>query len=180
MTVLDKYHRWGSYHFKWYYGGKESYVNHVNKVKDWIQEQIVLDVGSGEGLITSLLGEEAKGVDSNSRAVRLAERRGVNVVPGDAYDLDYEDEEFDAVFMGDVLEHFEFPEKAVTECRRVLKKYLYLAVPRKERWKDPLGQWYDWTPEELKVFVEKQGFVLEGEIEEANRKMYGKFRKVGT
>jgi ubiquinone/menaquinone biosynthesis C-methylase UbiE len=80
--------------------------------------------------------------------------------------------------MGDVMEHLEFPQKVLAECRRVLKECLYIVIPRKEVWLDPLGQYYDWTPEEMKQMIENQGFEIEGRVEEANRKMYGKFRKI--
>jgi SAM-dependent methyltransferase len=176
---FDKYKKWGAYHFKWYgHGGSrhERYVRHVDKVKSWIQEKNVLDVGAGEGLMCSVIG--MKGIEINPIAVRLAQQRNVDVILGDVYDLPCEDEEFDSVFMGDVMEHLEFPDRALAEIRRVLKKYLYLVIPRKETWFDPLGQYHDWTPEEMKAEVEVAGFVLEGEIEEANRKMYGRFKKV--
>lgn len=179
--MFDKYARWGAYHFKWYGHGasrKEKYVRHVDRIRDWIKEKNVLDVGAGEGVITHVLG--IKGIELNPIAVKLGQKRGIDVIQGDVYNLPYSDGEFDAIFMGDVLEHLEFPDKALLEARRVLKEKLYLAVPQKEDWKDPLDQYYDWTAEELKEFVEEQGFKLEGEIELYEKKMYAKFSKNGV
>ena len=78
-----------------------------------MQEKNVLDIGAGDGKITSFLN--AKGVDNEPIAVKLVQAKGVDVILGSAYDLPYKDEEFDAVFMGDVLEHLEFPRQALQE-----------------------------------------------------------------
>jgi ubiquinone/menaquinone biosynthesis C-methylase UbiE len=148
-------------------------------VKEWIQEKNVLDIGAGDGKITHLLS--IKGVDNEPEAVRLAIGMGADVKLGDACNLEYKDEEFDSVFIGDTLEHIEFPRKALKEARRVLKKYLYIASPEKE--KEIMHDKYhygEWTPEELKELVESEGFKLEGEILEVpkDKRIYGKFKKI--
>lgn len=172
---FTKYHKFGAYHWGQYDKGTK-YTRHADRVKDWIKEKNVLDVGAGDGKITSLLG--ARGVDDEPEAVRLAQEKGVDVVLGDAYDLPYGDEEFDAIFMGDVLEHLEFARKGLKEARRVLKEYLYLATPEKGTNNDKF-HYEEWTPEELKVLVESEGFTLEGEIlvVPKDKRIYGKFKK---
>jgi ubiquinone/menaquinone biosynthesis C-methylase UbiE len=172
---FSKYAKHGAYHFRWWYANKPSYTNHVNRVKDWIKEKNVLDVGCGDGLISFVVG--MRGVDNEPDAIKAGKLRNAPIELGDAYNLNFKDEEFDAVFMGDTLEHFEFPEKALVEARRVLKQYLYIVVPRKERRMEEF-QYHDWTPEQLKEEVERVGFVLEGDIELDNKKNYAKFRKV--
>jgi hypothetical protein len=81
--------------------------------------------------------------------------------------------------MGDVLEHFEFPKEALLEARRVCRKYLYLAVPEKGTNNDPF-HYQEWTPDELKEFVEANGFELEGELllVSKDKRLYGKFKKI--
>jgi ubiquinone/menaquinone biosynthesis C-methylase UbiE len=143
-----------------------------------VQEKKVLDIGAGDGKITSLLN--AKGIDNEPIAVKLAQEKGVDVILGSAYDLPYKDEEFDSVFMGDVLEHLEFSRKALQETRRVLKKYLYLVTPQKGTNKKRF-HYEEWTPEELKILVESEGFKLEGEIFDGGikfKRIYGKFLKI--
>jgi ubiquinone/menaquinone biosynthesis C-methylase UbiE len=175
---FNKYQRWGTYHWKWYgYGAArlQSYVDHVDRVKRWIKEKKVLDVGAGDGLITHVLG--AEGIDNDQTAVLLARKKGANVILGDAYQLPYKDNEFEAVFLGDTLEHLDNPERALQEARRVLSKHLYIAIPQKAKTKD-IWQYHDWTPVELKTMVEKQDFQLVGEVVLANHKLYAKFKKL--
>lgn len=153
------------------------YSRHADRVKDWIKEKNILDIGAGDGKITSLLG--AKGIENEPEAVRLAREKGADVALGDAYHLPYKDEEFEVIFMGDVLEHFEFPRQALKEARRVLSQYLYLATPEKGTNNDKF-HYEEWTSEELKKLVESEGFILEGEILEApkDKRIYGKFKKI--
>lgn len=173
---FTKYHKFGAYHWK-QYADNTKYTRHADRVKEWIKENNVLDIGAGDGKITSLLG--AKGIDNEPEAVRLAQEKGVDVVLGDAHHLPYKDEEFEAVFMGDVLEHFEFPREALKEARRVLKQYLYLATPEKGTNNDKF-HYQEWTPEELKELTESEGFLLEGDIlvVPKDKRIYGKFKKI--
>lgn len=172
-----KYHNRGAYHWRKYDDKNTKYRRHADRVKDWIKEKNVLDVGAGDGKITHLLG--IKGIDDELEAVRLAKEMGADVILGDACHLPYKDEEFDSIFMGDVLEHIEFPKSALQEARRVLKKYLYIASPEKETTNDKY-HYTEWTPKELKELVESEGFLLEGEILEVPRdkRIYGKFKKI--
>lgn len=174
---FTKYHKYGAYHWKWYKNSERygRYKIHVDKVKGWVKEKNTLDVGAGDGLMAYVLG--IKGIDNEPQAIKVGQRRGANVELGDAYDIDYKDEEFDAVFMGDVLEHLEFPEKALKEVRRILKKYLYLTVPIGKGDIDPF-HYNKWDSGKLKRVVESIGFILEGEIEILNKKMYAKFKKI--
>lgn len=175
---FTKYYRYGAYHWKWYKNPKtyKRYKIHVDKVVEWIKEKNVLDVGCGDGLITYLL--EAKGIDNEPQAIKVGKRRGADIETGDAYDIKYGDEEFDAVFMGDVLEHLEFPEKALKEARRVLKKHFYVVVPFEQQKIDPF-HYTQWTAGKLKKTVEGVGFVLVGEIIQSGcTKLYAKFRKI--
>jgi ubiquinone/menaquinone biosynthesis C-methylase UbiE len=173
---FTKYHKWGAYHWR-QYDQNTKYTRHVDRVKDWVKESNCLDVGAGDGKITHTLG--IKGVDDEPEAVRLAQEMGADVVLGDAYKLPYKDEEFDAVFMGDVLEHFEFPRRALQETRRIIKKYIYLVTPEKGT-NDDKFHYEEWTPEELKELVESEGFALEGEILliPKDKRVYGKFKKI--
>lgn len=175
--IFTKYITKGDYHWKQYEDVNNKYHRHANRVKDWIKEKKVLDVGAGDGLITHLLG--ARGIDSDVAGVALAKSHGVNVIYGDAYAIPFKDNSFDAVFVGDTLEHLAFPEKALEEIRRVTKKYLYVASPiktvRPERF-----HYREWSRSELKEMVEKIGFKLEGKIEKVreDKRIYGKFIKI--
>ncbi len=173
---FTKYHKHGAYHWR-QYSQNTKYTRHADRVKEWVKEKNTLDIGAGDGKITHLLG--IRGVDDEPEAVRLALEKGADVVLGDAYELPFKDEEFDAAFMGDVLEHLEFPQKGLQEAKRILKKYLYLALPEKGTNNDKF-HYQEWTSEELKEFVESEGFQLEGEILSvpADKRIYGKFKKI--
>lgn len=173
---FTKYHKFGAYHWKQYEDKNTKYSRYADRIKGWIKEKNVLDIGAGDGKITHLLG--IRGVDNEPEAVRLAKEKGADVVLGEAYNLPFKDEEFDAAFVGDVLEHLEFPHKGLKEARRVIKNYLYIASPEKGTNKDKF-HYQEWTPEELKELVEGEGFALEGEILEVSRekRIYGKFKK---
>lgn len=122
-------------------------------------------------MITSVLG--IRGIDYDPEAVRLAKQQGVAIDLGDAHNLPYKDGEFESVFMGDTLEHLEFPQKAISEARRVLTKYLYITVSIVEK---P----FRITQNEFKELVESQGFVLEGEIWAEDQEFWGKFKKIDS
>lgn len=174
-----KYEQKGAYHWK-QYDQNTKYRRHADRIKEWIKEEKILDIGAGDGKITSLLG--AIGIDDEPTGVKLAQEKGANVFIGDAYSLQFEDESFDSALMADVLEHFDKPCEALREARRVIKHYLYISTPPKRldgKLTDKF-HYQEWTPDGLKELVEKEGFSLEGDIlvipEE--KTMYGKFKKV--
>jgi len=176
MTEFLKYKKFGSYHFKQYRDKNTKYSRHATIVKKWVQEDNVLDVGAGDGLITLLLN--AKGIDNEPIAVELAQKHDADVILGSAYELPFEDESFDAVFCGDVLEHLPEYEKALQEIKRVTKKYLYLVTPTKGTQNDPYHI-QEWTIDELIELVEKNGFKFLGGGEcRENKRIYAKCEKV--
>lgn len=153
---FTKYKEKGAYHWEWY-KNNEHYRSKVNQILKLVEEKSVLDVGAGDGLISSLL--DIKGIDNDEEGVRLAREKGADVILGDAYQIPFEDESFDSVLMADVLEHLEFPEKGLLEARRVLKKYLYITTPERS---DKMSKFHyqEWTHKELEELVERSGFKL--------------------
>ena len=170
---FTKYEKRGDYHWRQYEQG-HGYKVHADKVKNWVKEKKILDVGAGDGLITYLLG--AKGIDNEPTGVMLAQKRGANVVLGDAYSLP--NEEFEAVTMIDVLEHLEFPDKALREARRTAE-YLYIVTPVKGRRKGRF-HYQEWMPQELKELVEKNSFMLQEMeiVEPPANTIYAKFKRI--
>ena len=77
MVSFDKYEKFGDYHWQEYQAGGV-YRQHANRVANWIQEDLILDIGAGDGLITSLIG--AVGLDDNKTATRLAHQHGSDVI----------------------------------------------------------------------------------------------------
>lgn len=172
---FEKYRRYGAYHWKWY-GKKMRYTWHVNFLKRWVEEKNTIDIGAGDGLITHLLG--IRGIDNDPYGVKAAARRGVKIDLGDAYALPYKDEEFDAALLSDTIEHFSDITPPLTEVRRVIKKYLYVNIPAKEKFVEP-DHYHSWTPEEFIADVERHGYVLVGSprIKLEQNRCYFKFQK---
>ena len=85
----------------------------------------VLDVGCGSGWSTWLLREEghdALGTDLHAGPLEAQKiDASIPYVPADVQQLPFNDGTFDAVAMHQVLEHVPSPERALTECRRVLR-----------------------------------------------------------
>src|SRR5215207_1882662 len=76
----------------------------------------VLDVGCAAGDLAEVLTEhgcKVTGIEIDPEAARQAERRCERVIVGDVEDLDLsgnlDDESFDVIVLGDVLEHLKDP-----------------------------------------------------------------------
>jgi ubiquinone/menaquinone biosynthesis C-methylase UbiE len=92
--------------------------------------KLVLDVGAGTGFLSIMLAEigySVVGVDLSEDMIKNAQRkmdaRGLKVrlELGDAEDLPFEDESFDALVNRAVLWTLPDPKKALSEWKRVLK-----------------------------------------------------------
>lgn len=113
--------------------------NFYNSLLDLIKNldsESILDVGCGEGytlakLKESGIGKKLDGVDNLDQAIETGKRlfKDISLKKGDIYKLDYKDNSFDLVICTEVLEHLEFPEKALREMRRVSRKHILLSVP---------------------------------------------------
>lgn len=159
---FTKYQTYGAYHWQQYEDGTK-YKVHADRVKKWVKEKKVLDIGAGDGLITHLLG--AKGIEYDPTGVRLAQEKGVDVIKGDAYNLPFPDKSFEAVTMIDVLEHLDNPEKALKEAKRVAP-ILYVNTPPKKDDETLTDKFHvqEWSPAGLVEVVEKEGYRLDGHV----------------
>lgn len=178
MPNFTKYEKFGAYHWKQYeQGGK--YKAHADRIKEWVKEENVLDIGAGDGLITSLMG--AKGIEYEVEGVRLAQEKGVDVIQGDAYRLPFEDDSFEAVTMIDVLEHLELPAAALIEARRVAP-VLYVNTPPKKDDGTLTDRFHvqEWSPAGLCAVVEAEGYQLDGPVivYPKEKMMYARFTRV--
>ena len=84
----------------------------------------VLDLGCRSGALTRHLldGNEVVGVDVDPAALAKAAALGIEPVQANVEEpLPFDDESFDAVVAGELLEHLQFPDALVAEVRRVLR-----------------------------------------------------------
>ena len=124
----------------------------------------VLDLGCRTGALTQhyASGNDVVGVDVDHDALaRASERLGIETVWADAEDrLPFDDDSFDVVVAGELLEHLADPAAAVANVRRVLRPggRFVGSVPNAFRLKSRVayarGRYPgDWDPTHLQLFT---------------------------
>lgn len=107
----------------------------------------VLDLGAGSGTFTNRLaarGFEVTSTDVTDEALEVLRTRVAGpVVRADATSLPFPSASFDAVVLGEVLEHVEDDAGALSEAARVLRPHgiLGLSVPRNPAWYSRSDRW---------------------------------------
>lgn len=131
----------------------------------------ILDLGCGNGEYSFLMAKkrvnQITALDASpeligeiQKILRTNDINNITIVNGDAQELPFKEEIFDAVFCNTVLEHVPEPEKVIQESFRVLKKngIFVVSIPfLQEVHADP----YDfqrYTPYGLKYQLKKYGF----------------------
>lgn len=132
-------------------GGKliDGYFNAVASLvqQTGIEKKIdyqAIELGCGEGFSTQRLHsllpsngtlQASEYVDSLVPKAQ-GNNPNVEVIQESVYELKHPNDSFDVVFLLEVLEHLDYPDKALAEISRVLKPdgYLILGVPREPLW----------------------------------------------
>lgn len=104
----------------------------------------VLDLGCRTGAVTQhfLPGNHVVGVDVDEAALARAAERGITPVWADVEEpLPLDDDSFDVVVAGEILEHVRFPDRVVAEVARLLRPdgVLVGSVPNAYRLKNRLA-----------------------------------------
>lgn len=121
-----------------YYGRLgEAFMRETQRRIHWICAKVhgqrVLDLGCSQGITALLLGREGKevvGIDVDAQAIAEARRllegepvhvqRNVAFVTANATDYPFDQESFDTVVLGEVLEHLTHPEQLIETAARCL------------------------------------------------------------
>jgi 2-polyprenyl-3-methyl-5-hydroxy-6-metoxy-1,4-benzoquinol methylase len=127
---------------KRYYKIQRKKIYTVLSLSEKHEKGKVLDVGCGDGLISTLIanatGAKVYGVDISPRAVEKARKRGIvaKVIDVDKQEFPFGKSSFDMVFCGDLLEHLYDTENLLENVREVLKPngYLVVSVPNIASW----------------------------------------------
>lgn len=131
---------------------------------------VVLDVGAGSGTFTNQLsarGFEVTSTDITDEALEvLRQRVSGQVERADATSLPFAASSFDAVVLGEVLEHVEDDAAALAEAARVLRPegLLAVSVPRNPAWFSHSDEWAGhfrrYTRDQLESLVGEAGFEI--------------------
>jgi len=94
----------------------------------------LLDLGCGSGIGLSLAKVfnpklSLTGIEFDMGYKSVWDSRGINVVKGDIYNLNYSDESFDTVWSSHVVEHLQDPKKMIKESLRIAKSTVIHSVP---------------------------------------------------
>jgi SAM-dependent methyltransferase len=138
-----------------------------------------IELGCGEGFSTQRLAKilpaNAKLHASEYVAALVPKAKALNpkvkVTQESVYELKHKDNTFDVIFLLEVLEHLDYPDKALAEIARVLKPdgVLILGVPREYLWcalnlargkyvtrfGNTIGHLNHWTTHTLKRYMAK-------------------------
>ncbi|MBI2420885.1 MAG: class I SAM-dependent methyltransferase [Candidatus Levybacteria bacterium] len=149
----------------------------INTVK-FSQVDSVLDVGCGEGftmkrLKKAKIGKTIEGLEYLDKAIEIGKKLhpDLKITQGDIYKLPYKANSFDLVICTEVLEHLEYPKKALRELVRISKKYVLLSVPNEpwfrlgnflrgknlSRWGNDMEHIQHWSTDSFAKFVNIKG-----------------------
>lgn len=117
----------------------------------------LLDAGAGRMAYKHILEkrcQEYVGMDIGNQA-------GLDIT-GDIQQMKLADNSFDTIFCSQVLEHVPEPQKAISECYRVLEKggHLILSAPHLGYLHNEPHDYYRYTKHGLRFMLEKVGFKI--------------------
>ncbi len=105
------------------------------------RSRTLLDAGCGEGYTTEVIQKKfsklkIKAIELDKFIVQKGiQNKGFKIEKGDIYNIPFKNHSFDVVLASEVLEHLEYPNKAVKECKRVSRKYCIFSVPNEHLWR---------------------------------------------
>ncbi|RMB57413.1 class I SAM-dependent methyltransferase [Dokdonia sinensis] len=118
-----------------------NYFVSVSKLLDRLEDvHAAHEIGAGVGESTARLRAflpfltASEFVPDNVQKASILNPR-TKIFQESVYDLTYEDNSTDLVFLLEVLEHLDHPEVALKELKRISKRYLILGVPREPIWR---------------------------------------------
>jgi glycosyltransferase involved in cell wall biosynthesis len=138
---FDKYIKFGAYHWN-SYKNDPIYSGHVDHIIDNFggkAKGTLLDVGCGDGLISSFLAEKGfkvKGIDKEGEGIRLAQRKSssVDFEVKDIFDVH---EQFDYLLASEVIEHLSIPDEFLQKIKGLFRREALITTPKRDYYKEP-------------------------------------------
>lgn len=149
------------------------FMRRVNLIEKFATRGKILEIGSSNGLLLSLLkssGWEVQGIEPSKTSAEFAQKKGIPTLQ-----VTFEDAiltgKFDVVILNHVLEHLTDPRATMQKIKQLLKKggMVFIDVPNFSSlaakigggsWKYILPHEHKWhfTPQSLSRLLEKVGF----------------------
>jgi ubiquinone/menaquinone biosynthesis C-methylase UbiE len=112
-----------------YVAGRKEIESLKNRLSENKNLGKTLELGCGDGAYTETIAANAKSVvatDWSDDMIKVTMKRFINIATievkrENCFDLSFNDNSFDTVFMANLLHVIPTPEKALEECKRVLK-----------------------------------------------------------
>lgn len=153
-----------------------SYFKSVKKLVDKLDDiNSAHEIGIGEGVSTKRLKNMVPNISGSEFVEKLTRNAQINnpdlkIFQESAYELKYEENSVDLVFLLEVLEHLDYPELALQEIKRVSKSYFIIGVPNEPLWRflnlcrfkyvkdfgNTPGHLNHWSKKTLSKLVEKE------------------------
>lgn len=128
------------------------------EIKSRSNSKKLLDIGCADGFFDKTLlqqGYDVHGMDISESLLKSAEEIGVKTKKGDlAQTLPFENNFFDFIFAGEILEHVVDTEHALEEISRILKKggFFVLTTPNLVSFKNRIRFFLGRTPDQIQPF----------------------------
>lgn len=133
------------------------------------------EIGVGEGMSTQRIFKMVPFLTASEFVDELVEKAKINnptcaIFQESVYELKNQNQSIDLILLLEVLEHLDYPEKALQEIKRVSSKYLIVGVPREPLWRflnmcrfkylkdfgNTPGHLNNWSTKEIVNLVEKE------------------------
>jgi len=114
------------------------FLSTISSLVKSVESVRILDIGCGEGIVAHFLikrlcihATQIVGLDIERNCLKIA--KGINpevqFFQASIYELPFHDNSFDLVLGLEVLEHLQFPQRAIGELARVSKEWVIVSVP---------------------------------------------------
>ncbi len=118
------------------------FLNSLTELYNFIEPASVLEVGCGEGALANYLLEHSskrpqcfEASDLSLNALKAENDPLIKFRKSSIYELPYSANSFDLVVCSEVLEHLEYPQRALVEIARVAEKGVLLSTPWEPVWR---------------------------------------------